>query len=198
MGADLRELVVVERPGLREHLGSDAHLADVVQRSAEPQCLEPLLVPPEPDRDRLRVRSDARGVRAERGVADLHRGRVGRRDRTTGMSGSRPAPRTLPVDSVAACESSCPGSPRPANTGWPSPPRRSPSSAPPGSKSPSNAAPACGRVPGRRVRGGGRESRRDRRPPRRGAAIARVGNAERRRDRGAAAAARSSSASCSR
>ena len=35
------------------------------------------------------------------------------------MSGSPHASGTLPVDSVGRCECACPGSPRPANTGWP-------------------------------------------------------------------------------
>ena len=118
MRADLGELALVEPTRLGEHLRADVDLADVVERRTEPERFEALLVPAQPDGDGLRVRGDARGVRAERGVADLHGGRIGG-ESNHGISGSPHAPGTLPVDSVGRCECACPGSPRPANTGLP-------------------------------------------------------------------------------
>ena len=118
MRTDLGELALVEPTRLGEHLRADVDLPDVVERRAEAEGLEAFAVPPQPDGDDLRVRSHASGVRAERGVADLHGGRIGG-ESNHGMSGSPHASGTLPVDSVGRCECACPGSPRPANTGWP-------------------------------------------------------------------------------
>ena len=85
------------RPGFVSTSLADVHLADVVERRAEPQRLEPLLVPSQPDAPRPpRCAADSRGVPAERGVADLHGGRVGG-ESAHGASGS-PRRGTLPVD----------------------------------------------------------------------------------------------------
>ena len=107
-----------EAAGLAEHLRADVHLADIVERGAQPERLELWLVPAEPDGNRLRVRRDPCGVRAQCGIADVHRGRVGG-ESSHGISGSRPATGTLPVDFHRRCESPCPASPRPASSGSP-------------------------------------------------------------------------------
>ena len=57
MRPDLRELVISQRAGLAQHTGIDGDLADVVQRSAEPERVEALAPPPE-----LRARLSAIAV----------------------------------------------------------------------------------------------------------------------------------------
>ena len=74
MRAHLGELVVVEPPRLAENVGANVHLADIVERGAEPQTLERGVGPAEPARHYFGVHADPRGVALERGVANAHRG----------------------------------------------------------------------------------------------------------------------------
>ena len=60
MGADVIELVFVERPGLAEHGVGHGELADVVQRGADAQDVDLLVVPAEPRGDDLCDRGHAR------------------------------------------------------------------------------------------------------------------------------------------
>ena len=86
-------------PGFAEHLGPERDLADVVERRAEPHVVEPVLAPAEPRAIVSASAPDARGMTAEVGVADAHRGGVRVRVRTRAL-GSRRASRSLLVPSA--------------------------------------------------------------------------------------------------
>ena len=74
VGAHLGELGVVEPSRLAENVGANVHLADVVQRGAEPKLLERGVLPAEPPSHCFGVQAYPRGVALERGVANAHRG----------------------------------------------------------------------------------------------------------------------------
>ena len=75
MSADVIELCLVERPGLPQHRVGHVELADVVQRGADAEDVDLLLVPAEPCGDDL----------GDRG----HPRRMPRRVRVTSLDGPR-------------------------------------------------------------------------------------------------------------
>ena len=80
MRADRAELVVVERPDLRQHPLGDRQLADVVKQSAETQGLDALGRPAEGAGDRDGKRGDPGRMTQHVRVAGLDRsGRQARR-----------------------------------------------------------------------------------------------------------------------
>ena len=77
MRPDLGQLLFRQRTGLAEHARVDGDLADVVERTAEPERVEPLTPPAEPSRETLCDQGDASGVAAKIWVPGLERGREG-------------------------------------------------------------------------------------------------------------------------
>ena len=77
MRPDLSQLRLGQRAGLAEHARVDGDLADVVERRAEPERVEPLAPPPQPPRQALGDRGHPGRVAAEIRIPGLERGREG-------------------------------------------------------------------------------------------------------------------------
>ena len=96
MPADLGELVLRERAGLAEHARVDGDLADVVERAAEPQDVEPVARPAEHARQALGEGGHAGRVAAQIRIPGLERVREGGEERSHRLRGSRDDARSLP------------------------------------------------------------------------------------------------------
>jgi hypothetical protein len=74
---DLAELFIRQRAWLAQHRRVDRDLADVVQRTAQPECLEPSARPAESHGKCLRECGHPRGVAAKVWIPGLESGREG-------------------------------------------------------------------------------------------------------------------------